>query len=127
MAGAKGKGGLKHQKYQKILADYFRNQGKVAVIEAFIGKNVDVLICDNDKTVAVEIQLTSTHCLQIVNDYDLGIDEVWIVCESARILNNIKSMVQDRLNKALFERTKFYLINELIPHNKEMVKIGDIN
>jgi len=56
-----GKGSLKHREYQRSLSDYFRKQGMVAVIEAFIGKNVDILVMDYAKTIAIEIQLTPKH------------------------------------------------------------------
>jgi len=99
MVREKGKGGLRHRAIQKFLADCFRKKGKVAVIEAFIGKNVDVLISDGDKTIAVEIQLTPKHCLQVKEDYELGCDEVWMVCESVRVLSNIKNKLRHELDR----------------------------
>ncbi len=116
MAKEKGKGSLKHKRSQRLLADYFINQGKIATIEAYIGKNVDVLINDKDKTIAIEIQLSPKHCLQIKKDFDLGCDEVWIVCDSAIVLNNIKNQVKNFLDNTLFEKTKFYLLNTFFPN-----------
>ncbi len=116
MVREKGKGRLRHQELQKLLADYFMSQGKIAVVEAFIGKNVDILVNDIDKTIAVEIQLSPKHCLQIKEDFRLGCDEVWIVCESNNILNNIKNKVQHELDKTLYRKTKFHLIEDFLPH-----------
>lgn len=118
MAKEKGKGSLKHRKLQKLLADYFINQGKIATVEAYIGKNVDILVNDADKTFAVEIQLTSKHCLQIKKDYELGCDEVWFICESTKVLNNIKRKIKTNLDKTLFEKTRFYLIEDFLPHTR---------
>ncbi len=115
MAKEKGKGGLKHRRLQRLIADYFINQGKVATIEAYIGKNVDVLINDRNKTIAIEIQLSPKHCLQIKKDFELGCDEVWIVCDSSIVLNNIKNQVKNYLDNTLFEKTKFYLIEDFLP------------
>jgi len=120
-----GKGSLKHREYQRLLAEYFRNQGMVTVIEAFIGKNVDVLIIDAGKTIAIEIQLTPKHCLQIEKDYELGCDEVWVVCESNGILENIESKTREELAKSLFDKTKFCLMRELLPpSNSENKRIS---
>ena len=119
MAKAKGKGSIKHQSEQRDLANYFRKQGKFAVVEAFIGKNVDILVYDSTKTIAVEIQLTPQHCLENTReDFRLGCDEVWIVCTSTKVLNNIKNKVQPHLNITLRNKTKFYLIEDFIPHSK---------
>lgn len=115
MAGEKGKGGIRHQAIQRLLADYFRRQGMVAIIEAFIGKNVDIMVSDNDKTIAVEIQLSSKHYFQITKDYELGCDEVWIICESKTILKNIQKKVKKTLNGTLFNKTKFHLVEDFIP------------
>src|SRR3989337_3807165 len=116
MAREEGKGSLKHREYQRCLSDYFRKQGMVAVIEAFIGKNVDILVIDTAKTIAVEIQLTPKHCLQIDKDYELGCDEVWIVCESENVFDNIKRKTKEELCKSLFDKTKFYLIKDFLPY-----------
>lgn len=119
MVREKGKGGLKHQELQKLLADYFIRQGKIAVVEAFIGKNVDILLNDADKTIAVEIQLSPKHYRQIKEDFRLGCDEVWIFCESAKVLNNIESKVQHELDKTLYRKTKFHLIKDFLPHKNK--------
>lgn len=116
MVREKGKGGLRHQELQKLLADHFMEQGKISVVEAFIGKNVDILVNDADKTIAVEIQLSPKHCLQIKEDFNLGCDEVWIVCESSNVLDNIKNKVQHELDKTLYRKTKFYLITDFLPY-----------
>ncbi len=113
-----GKGSLKHREYQRLLADYFRNQGMVTVIEAFIGKNVDVLVIDAGKTIAMEIQLTPKHCLQIEKDYELGCDEVWVLCESDKVLEVIEIKTREELAKSLFDKTKFCLIRDLLPTRK---------
>jgi len=121
MVREKGKGGLRHQEFQRHLADYFISQGKIAVVEAFIGKNVDILLNDADKTIAVEIQLSPKHCLQVKEDFRLGCDEVWIVCESTNILSNIKSKLRHELDKTLYRKTRFYLIEHFLPHkNKKL-------
>lgn len=117
MAEQKGKGGLRHQEIQKIITDYFRAQGKVAVIEGFIGKNVDVLVFDNEKTVAIEIQLCTTHCLQVKKDLELGCDAVWIVCESAKVIENIKSIFISKLNPELLKKIEFKLSEDFIQPN----------
>ena len=110
-----GKGSLKHREFQRLLADYFRNQGMVTVIEAFIGKNVDILVIDAGKTIAIEIQLTPKHCLQIEKDYELGCDKVWVVCESDKVSDNIEMKTRDELSKSLFDKTKFFLIKDFLP------------
>ena len=115
MAREKGKGSLKHKKLQHNIANYFIKQGKVATVEPYIGKNIDVLVHDFNKTIAIEIQLSSKHCLQIEKDYLLGCDEVWFVCESYNILNNIKNKIKTNLGKILFDKTKFYLIQDFFP------------
>jgi hypothetical protein len=116
MAKAKGKGNLSHQNLQKDLAEYFRSQGKLAVIEAFIGRNADVLVYASTKTIAIEIQLTPQHCLEnIKGDFRLGCDYVWIVCISNNVLNNIKNKVHPYLETSLWNKTKFYLTEDIIP------------
>jgi len=115
MAYKKGKGSLRHRKLQHNIADYFISQGKVATVEPYIGKNIDVLVHDLDKTIAIEIQLSSKHCLQIEKDYLLGCDEVWFVCESSTILNSIKNKIKTNLGKILFDKTRFYLIQDFFP------------
>jgi competence CoiA-like predicted nuclease len=116
MVREKGKGSLKHKRLQKYLAEYFIKQGMIATVEPYIGKNVDVLVHDLDKTIAIEIQLSSKHCLQIEKDFQLGCDEVWFVCESSNILNNIKNKIKSNLGKLLFDKTRFYLIQDFFPH-----------
>lgn len=117
MAKAKGKGSLNHQNLQQRLAQYFRSQGKMAVIEAFIGRNTDILVYDSTKTIAIEIQLTIEHCLEnIKEDFRLGCNEVWIICISNGVLNNIKNKVHPHLDLSLWNKTKFYLIEDIIPH-----------
>lgn len=117
MVKTKGKGGLSHQNLQQCLARHFRAQGKLAVVEAFIGKNVDILVYDSKKTIAVEIQITPQHCLEnIKEDFRLGCDEVWILCTSTEVLNNIKNKAQQHLDNTLWNKTKFYLVEDFIPH-----------
>lgn len=117
MAKAKGKGSLDHQNLQQRLAQYFRSQGKLAVIEAFIGRNTDILVYDSTKTIAIEIHLTLQHCLEnIKEDFRLGCNEVWVVCISSKVLNNIKNKVYPHLETSLRNKTKFYLIEDIIPH-----------
>lgn len=117
MAKAKGKGSLNHQNLQQRLAQYFRSQGKLAIIEAFIGRNTDILVYDSTKTIAIEIQLTIQHCLENLREnFRLGCDEVWIVCTSTKVLNNIKNKVHPYLGTTLWNKTKFYLIEDFIPH-----------
>jgi hypothetical protein len=110
-----GKGSLKHRTYQRLLADCFRRKAILTEIEGFIGKNVDVLVIDAGKTIAIEIQLTPKHCLQIEKDYELGCDEVWVVCESDKVSEKIKMKIRNELSKSLFEKTKFYLIKDFLP------------
>ena len=64
--GEKGKGGLRHRQIQQILAEHFRKQGKMAIIEAYIGRNVDILVSDSNKIIAIEIQLSAKHCLHVI-------------------------------------------------------------
>ena len=117
MAKAKGKGSLNHQNLQQRLAQYFRSQGKLAIVEAFIGRNADVLVYDSKKTIAIEIQVTPQHCLEnIKEDFRLGCDYVWIVCISNKVLNNIKNKVHPYLGTTLWNKTKFYLTEDFIPH-----------
>jgi len=117
MAKTKGKGSLRHQRLQKNLAHGLIMQGKNAVIEAFIGKNVDILFYDSGKIIAIEIQLTTQHCLQnIIRDVQFGCDEVWIACISARVLEKIKIKIKQHLDKSLLDKTKLYLIEDLFPH-----------
>jgi hypothetical protein len=116
MAKAKGKGSLDHQNLQQRLAEYFRAQGKLAVIEAFIGRNTDILVYDSTKTIAIEIQLSLQHCLEnIKEDFRLGCNEVWIICISNKVLNNIKNKVHPCLETSLWNKTKFFLTEEIIP------------
>jgi len=116
MVKAKGKGSLNHQNLQKDLAEYFRSQGKIAIVEAFIGRNTDILVYDSTKTIAIEIQLTIQHCLEnIKEDFLLGCNEVWIVCISTKVLNNIKNKVHPYLSTTLWNKTKFYLTEDIIP------------
>ena len=112
MAGEKGKGGLRHRQIQQSLAEHFRNLGKIAIIEAYIGRNVDILVRDGNKVIAIEIQLSTKHCLQVISDYNLGCDEVWIVCESAKILDNVKIQLRNKLTNVLFSKTRFYHIKD---------------
>jgi len=115
MAREKGKGSLKHKRLQRNIANYFIKQGKVATVEPYIGKNIDVLVHDLNKTIAIEIQLSSKHCLQIEKDYLLGCDEVWFVCDSYSVVNNIRSKIKTNLDKTLFDKTRFYLIQDFFP------------
>ena len=114
MAREKGKGGLRHRQMQKTLAEYFIKQGKTAIIEAFIGRNVDLLVSDNSKIIAIEVQLSTKHWFQIIEDYRLGCNEVWVVCESARTLSSIKDHLRSSLSKRLFAKTRFRNISEFV-------------
>ncbi len=114
MVTQKGKGGIKHQMLQETIAEYFRKQGKFAQIEANIGKNIDVLVIDNDKTIGIEVQLSTKHCLQVTEDFKLGCDEVWIVCENEKLLRNIMNILQKNLASELFARTKFRVADDFI-------------
>lgn len=117
MAKTKGKGGLDHQNLQQRLARHFMAEGKLAVVEAFIGKNVDILVYDSTKTIAVEIQVTPQHSLENIKaDLRLGCNEVWIISTSIKVLNTIKNKVQPHLNDTLRNRVRFYLIEDFIPH-----------
>jgi len=116
MAREKGKGSLKHKRLQHNIANYFIKQGKVATVEPYIGKNIDVLVHDLNKSIAIEIQLSSKHCLQIEKDFQLGCDEVWFVCDSSSVLNNIRNKIKTNLEKYLFDKTRFYLIQDFFPH-----------
>ena len=118
MAKIKGKGSLRHQRLQRNLAHGLIMQGKNAVIEAFIGKNVDILVNDSGKIIAIEIQLSTQHCLQnIIRDIRFGCDEVWIACISERVLENIKIKIKQHLDNSLLnKKIKFYLIKDLFPH-----------
>lgn len=117
MAKAKGKGSLSHQNLQKDLAEYFRSQGKLAIVEAFIGRNTDILVYDSTKTIAIEIQLTLQHCLEnIKEDFRLGCNEVWVVCISSKVLNSIRNKVHLCLETSLWNKTRFYLTEDIIPY-----------
>jgi len=125
MAREKGKGGLMHRSLQKRFASYFIKQGKVAVIEPYIGRNTDVLIFDADKTICLEIQFSEKNCLQVKNNFELGCTETWVICESPNILNNIRNKIKTNLEKTLFEKTKFYLIKDFFPRaNKNNSRIS---
>ena len=118
MAGEKGKGGLRHRQIQQALAEHFRKQGKIAVIEAYIGRNVDILVSSNNKIIAIEIQLSTKHYQQIKENYLLGCNEVWVFCETEKTLNRIKLYLKETLSSSLFSKTRFYLIKDFIPHIK---------
>lgn len=122
MAGEKeGKGGREHRYIQGSLADYFMKKNKTVFKEGFIGKNVDLLVIDDEKTIAIEIELSSRrHSItQIKRDYESGIDSVWVVCKSPIVLKNIKSKVQQILNEELFLKTQFFLVKDFGSAYKE--------
>jgi hypothetical protein len=115
MAEQKGKGGIKHQILQKKIADHFRKQGNFAEIEAYIGKNIDVLVIDNDKTIGIEVQLSAKHCIQVIEDFKLGCDEVWIVYRSQKVLEEIKNILMKSLLITEYQKIRFCHQSEFKP------------
>ena len=114
MAKQPGKGGLTHRQYQHKLAEQLRAQDIPAFIEAYVGKNIDVLAIDSGTVIGVEIQRSPKHCLQVKSDLELGCDEVWVVCENKKVLDKIIEKLKGSLSKSIMERISFYLIEELL-------------
>lgn len=110
MAGEKGKGGIRHRQIQQLLAEHYRKQGMIAIIEAYIGRNVDLLLIQGRKIIAVEIQLSTKHYQQVKEDYQLGCNEVKVFCESENILHTVRKHLKEILSNTLFSKTRFYLI-----------------
>ena len=107
-----------HKKLQKIVRDYYRQQGWIAIIEAFVrGKKIDVL-SQNVKTkytIANEIQLSPQHFLENIHlDVRAGCDEVKIICIDKTVLEKIRKKTFQALDEKLLEKIKFQLIEEFI-------------
>ncbi len=108
-----------HKRLQEIVRDYYRQKGWIAIIEAFVnGKKIDVL-SQNIKTkytIANEIQLSPQHFLENIQlDFKAGCSEVKIICADKTVLEKIRKKTSQELNKELFGKTKFQLIEEFIP------------
>ncbi len=108
-----------HKKLQEIVRDFYRQQGQIAIIEAFVrGKKIDIL-SQNIKTkytIANEIQLSPQHFLENIRlDFRVGCDEVKIICADKTVLEKIRKKTFQELNKELLGKTKFQLIEEFIP------------
>jgi len=111
-----------HKEAQKTIMDYYLSIGWIAIIEHYIkGKKIDVL-AQNIKTkhtIANEIQLASRHFLENIQlDFNVGCDEVAIICIDDSTLEEIKRKAQASLDKNLFGKTRFQHIEEFIPHSR---------
>lgn len=110
----------KHKTLQRTVSSYYKRIGWLSTIEHYIkGKKVDVLAQDikTKYIIANEIELTPRHCLEnITMDLKVGCNEVVIICENPAVLEGIKKKARINLDKDIFNKVSFQLINEFIPH-----------
>ena len=115
-----------HKKLQEIVKGYYAEKGWIAIIEQCIkGKKIDVLVQEikSKHTIANEIQLSPKHSLENIQlDLKVGCDEVRIIAENNAVLVKIKEEILRRLEKELFEKVKFQIIEEFIPSKKQQNK-----
>ncbi len=92
-----GKGGFLHRFHQHRLKSVFEKQGYKAVIEECKnGKCADIGLKDKSgKTIAVEIAMSPQgEISNIEKDLTAGWNEVWTLCVSETILNNLKTQLE---------------------------------
>lgn len=111
------KGGPEHRTAQRIVRDHYRNMGKIAVIEGFLGKHIDVLVYDlmTKRITAVEYQTTKANALKNVFHDCRVCDEVIIVSSSQRVLDGIKADAQKVFSLEERKKLSFHLLKEFIP------------
>ena len=86
-----GKGGFVHRLHQHRLKKVFESQGyKVKIEEYKNGKNVDLGLNKGNKSIAVEIAMSSQgEISNIEKDIAAGWREVWTLCCSEKVLAGI--------------------------------------
>lgn len=116
------KGGKKHREAQTIIRDYYRNLGKIAIIEGFLGgKHIDVLLCDKSigKITAVEFQTSAGHALRNIF-VDLRLcHEVIIVSSEQHVLDSIKAKARMTFGPGQCNKLEFRLLKDFIPHERK--------
>ena len=87
-----GKGGFIHRLHQHRLKKVFENQEyKVKIEEYKNGKNADLGLTKDNKSIAVEIAMSSQgEISNIEKDLAAGWNEVWTLCNSESILKVIQ-------------------------------------
>ncbi|MEW6686068.1 MAG: hypothetical protein AB1393_07680 [Candidatus Edwardsbacteria bacterium] len=120
-----GKGGSEHRMAQRFIRDYYIRQGKLAVIEAYIGnKNIDVVVQDmkTKKTTSIEYQKTPKHVIKNVL-LDLAFsDEIIIVSSNLKVLQQIKRKIDKSIKSDEHkQKVKFQLLKEFIPQKNNII------
>ena len=118
---AMAKGGPEHRNAQGIMRDYYKSMGKIAVIEGFLGKHIDVLVYDlTTRTMtAVEYQTSKANALRNIFHDCRVCDEVVIVSSSQRVLDGIRADAKKVFGSAEFEKLSFRLLKEFVPQKLE--------
>lgn len=117
----KGKGGVLHKYIQAQMAEIFRQQGKVVLVEAtFGGKALDLVVCELENpgcVLGVEIHLNKRWALlldQVVRDLKCGVSQVMVLVP-AKNLVACTCFIKTRLVPAEAARIQIYSIKDFIP------------
>lgn len=115
--GPKGRGGVKHLYYQKVLKGWYEAHGYTAEIEATVGDTcLDVLVIRRNGTrLGIEIALSENY--EVVNALKAlgaGIERLLFVCEN----ETIKERLRQRISAAIGDQAKlrpgFKLISDYL-------------
>ena len=111
------KGGLEHRNSQGLIRNYYKNMGRIAVVEGFLGKHIDVLVYDlmTRKITAVEYQTSKANALKNIFHDCRVCDEVVIVSSSQRVLDGIRADAKKVCSLEEREKLRFHLLKEFVP------------
>lgn len=103
--GARGRGGVKHIYYQRMLRDWYQAHGYTAEIESTIGGTcLDVLVIRKDGTrLGIEIALSENYeAINALKALGAGIERLLFICESETVMQRL----QKRIDSAMQNKTK---------------------
>ena len=113
--GPRGRGGVKHIYYQRMLRDWYQAHGYTAEIEATVGDTcLDVLIIRKDGTrLGIEIALSEQYEeVNAVKALGAGIERLLFVCESEKVMERIRRKVDSATQNQTKSRIGFKLVSD---------------
>lgn len=115
--GPKGRGGVKHLYYQKVLKDWYETHGYTAEIEATVGDTcLDVLVIRKNGTrLGIEIALSENYeTVNALKALGAGIERLLFICESETIMQRLQKRIDSAIQDQTQLRPGFKLISDYL-------------
>lgn len=107
-------GSLEHRFWKEKVKEWALKEGHKAVIEHNkYGKSVDIVVIEDEKETAIEIQLTERYLIENIREDLKYFDNVIITCHG-NLIEEFKKIVKESISEEDLEKIEFRHISEYL-------------